>query len=43
VLLATVLIVKAHIEQHRLIDAFGDAYREYARRTPLLLFGRGIR
>jgi protein-S-isoprenylcysteine O-methyltransferase Ste14 len=43
VLLATVLIVKAHVEQHRLVDAFGDAYREYARRTPLLLFGRGIR
>ena len=43
VLLATVLIMKAHIEQHRLVDAFGDEYREYARRTPLLLFGRGIR
>lgn len=43
VLLATVLIMKAHIEQHRLIDAFGDEYRAYARRTPLLLFGRGIR
>lgn len=42
-LLATVLIIKAHIEQHRLIDAFGDEYRDYARRTPLLLFGRGIR
>jgi protein-S-isoprenylcysteine O-methyltransferase Ste14 len=43
VLLVTVLIIKAHIEQQRLIDAFGDEYREYARRTPLLLFGRGIR
>ena len=43
VLLVTVLIIKAHIEQHRLIDAFGDEYRDYARRTPLLLFGRGIR
>ncbi len=43
VLLATVLIVKAHVEQHRLVDAFGEAYREYATRTPLLLFGRGIR
>jgi protein-S-isoprenylcysteine O-methyltransferase Ste14 len=43
VLLVTVLIIKAHIEQHRLIDAFGEVYREYARRTPLLLFGRGIR
>jgi protein-S-isoprenylcysteine O-methyltransferase Ste14 len=43
VLLAAVLVVKAHVEQHRLIDAFGDAYRDYARRTPLLLFARGIR
>ncbi len=43
VLLVTVLIMKAHIEQHRLIDAFGNEYREYAARTPLLLFGRGIR
>ena len=42
-LLATVLIVKAHVEQHRLIDAFGDEYREYAARTPLILWGRGIR
>ena len=42
-LLATVLVVKAHVEQHRLVDAFGDEYRSYARRTPLLLFGRGIR
>lgn len=43
VLLAIVLVVKAHVEQHRLIDAYGDEYRSYARRTPLLLFGRGIR
>jgi protein-S-isoprenylcysteine O-methyltransferase Ste14 len=43
VLLAAVLIAKAHIEQHRLLDAFGDEYRDYAERTPLLLFARGIR
>ncbi|GAA1814799.1 methyltransferase family protein [Agromyces neolithicus] len=43
VLLTVVLVIKAHAEQHRLIDAFGDEYREYAERTPLLLFGRGIR
>jgi protein-S-isoprenylcysteine O-methyltransferase Ste14 len=43
VLLAAVLIVKAHVEQHRLLDAFGDEYRDYAERTPLLLFARGIR
>lgn len=43
VLLALVLVVKAHIEQHRLLDAFGDEYREYAERTPLMLFARGIR
>lgn len=43
VLLTLVLVIKAHVEQHRLIDAFGDEYREYAERTPLLLFGRGIR
>jgi protein-S-isoprenylcysteine O-methyltransferase Ste14 len=43
VLLAAVLVVKAHVEQRRLIDAFGDEYRDYAGRTPLLLFGRGIR
>ncbi|MFD4421435.1 methyltransferase family protein [Agromyces sp. NPDC058484] len=42
-LLTAVLIVKAYVEQHRLIDAFGDEYRDYARRTPLLLFARGIR
>ncbi|GAA2036198.1 hypothetical protein GCM10009819_20980 [Agromyces tropicus] len=43
VLLAVVLIVKAHLEQHRLLDRFGEAYREYADRTPLLLWARGIR
>lgn len=43
VLLAAVLVVKAHVEQRRLIDAFGDEYRAYADRTPLLLFARGIR
>ncbi|KRE21852.1 isoprenylcysteine carboxylmethyltransferase family protein [Agromyces sp. Soil535] len=43
VLFVIVLVVKAHIEQHRLLDAFGDEYREYAEQTPLLLFGRGIR
>ncbi|SIN89913.1 methyltransferase family protein [Agromyces cerinus] len=43
VLLAAVLIMKAHVEQHRLADAYGDEYRAYAARTPLLLFARGIR
>ncbi|WP_448811161.1 methyltransferase family protein [Agromyces bauzanensis] len=43
VLLAAVLITKAHVEQRRLIDAYGDEYRDYAARTPLLLFARGIR
>lgn len=43
VLLVVVHVAKARIEQHRLIDAFGEEYREYAERTPLLLFGRGIR
>ena len=42
-LLAAVLITKAHVEQRRLIDAYGDEYREYAARTPLLLWDRGIR
>ncbi|WP_353826628.1 methyltransferase family protein [Agromyces sp. SYSU T0242] len=42
-LLAVVLVVKAHLEQHRLLDRFGDAYLEYADRTPLLLWARGIR
>ncbi len=43
VLLVAVLVTKAHVEQRRLIDAYGDEYREYAARTPLLLFARGIR
>lgn len=43
VLLAVVLAVKARAEQHRLVDAFGDEYREYADRTPLMLWARGIR
>ncbi|MGR2752858.1 methyltransferase family protein [Agromyces arachidis] len=43
VLLAVVLAVKARAEQHRLIAAFGDDYREYADRTPLMLWARGIR
>ncbi|MCD2441464.1 hypothetical protein LQ757_04145 [Agromyces sp. SYSU K20354] len=42
-LLTLVLLIKAHVEQYRLLDAFGDEYREYAERTPLLLFRRGIR
>ena len=42
-LLVIVLVVKARVEQHRLVDAFGDEYREYAEQTPLLLFRRGIR
>lgn len=42
-LLAAVLITKAHVEQRRLIHAYGDEYREYAARTPLLVFARGIR
>ncbi|GLI27780.1 hypothetical protein ARHIZOSPH14_20220 [Agromyces rhizosphaerae] len=43
VLLVVVLVVKAHVEQRALIAAFGDDYRAYADRTPLLLWGRGIR
>lgn len=42
-LLTAVLIAKAHVEQRRLLDAFGDEYRDYAENTPLLLFARGIR
>lgn len=42
-LLAVVLTVKAHVEQHYLVEAFGDEYRRYAARTPLILWGRGIR
>ncbi len=43
VLLVVVLVVKAHVEQRALVAAFGDDYRRYADRTPLLLWGRGIR
>ncbi|MEI5584826.1 MULTISPECIES: methyltransferase family protein [unclassified Agromyces] len=43
VALAVVLAVKARVEQHRLVDAFGDEYVEYADRTPLMLWARGIR
>ncbi|GAA1691316.1 hypothetical protein GCM10009808_05400 [Microbacterium sediminicola] len=42
-LLAAVLIVKAHVEQRYLVEAFGDDYRAYAARTPLIVWGRGIR
>ena len=42
-LLVVVLVVKAHVEQRALVAAFGDDYRRYADRTPLLLWGRGIR
>jgi protein-S-isoprenylcysteine O-methyltransferase Ste14 len=42
-LLAVVLTIKAHVEQHYLVAAFGDEYRRYAARTPLILWGRGIR
>ena len=42
-LLAVVLVLKARAEQHRLVAAFGESYVAYAERTPLLLFGRGIR
>lgn len=43
VLLAAVLVTKAHVEQRHLLAAFGDDYRAYAARTPLILWGRGIR
>lgn len=43
VLLCIVLVIKARVEQHRLLDAYGDEYRQYAERTPLVLFARGIR
>jgi protein-S-isoprenylcysteine O-methyltransferase Ste14 len=43
VALVVVLAVKARVEQHRLIDAFGDEYVAYADRTPLMLWARGIR
>ncbi|MBD3752925.1 MAG: hypothetical protein IE935_10975 [Micrococcales bacterium] len=42
-LLPIVLITKAHVEQRFLLEAFGDDYRKYASRTPLMLWGRGIR
>lgn len=42
-LLCVVLVVKAHVEQRHLLAAFGDDYRTYAERTPLLLWRRGIR
>ena len=41
--LVVVLAVKARVEQHRLVDAFGDEYVQYADRTPLMLWARGIR
>jgi protein-S-isoprenylcysteine O-methyltransferase Ste14 len=42
-LLVIVLTVKAHVEQRHLLAAFGDDYRSYAERTPLILWGRGLR
>lgn len=42
-LLAVVLVTKARVEQRHLLAAFGDDYRAYADRTPLVLWGRGIR
>jgi protein-S-isoprenylcysteine O-methyltransferase Ste14 len=43
VLLAVVLVVKARVEEGRLVARYGDEYREYAERTPLLLWRRGVR
>lgn len=43
VLLLVVLVIKAHVEQRFLLAAFGDDYRLYADRTPLILWGRGVR
>ncbi len=43
VLLVAVLWTKARVEEHRLLDRFGDEYREYAARTPLMVWRRGIR
>lgn len=43
VLLAIVLVTKARVEERRLVERFGDEYREYAQRTPLLLWRRGVR
>lgn len=42
-LLLVILTVKAHVEQRHLLGAFGDVYRRYADRTPLILWGRGLR
>jgi protein-S-isoprenylcysteine O-methyltransferase Ste14 len=42
-LLLVVLTVKAHVEQRHLLATFGDVYRRYADRTPLILWGRGLR
>lgn len=43
VLLAVVLVVKARVEEGRLVARYGDEYRDYAERTPLLLWRRGVR
>ena len=43
VLLVVVLVVKARVEERRLVVRYGDEYREYAARTPLLLWRRGVR
>lgn len=43
VLLAIVLVAKAHVEQRYLLAAYGEDYRRYADRTPLILWGRGVR
>lgn len=43
VLLLVVLVIKAHVEQRYLLAAFGEDYRAYADRTPLIIWGRGIR
>lgn len=42
-LLAIVLVTKARVEQRHLVSAYGDDYVRYAERTPLILWGRGIR
>jgi len=42
-LLVVVLTLKAHIEQRYLVAAYGEDYVRYAERTPLILWGRGIR
>ncbi|MGZ8803964.1 MAG: methyltransferase family protein [Microbacterium sp.] len=43
VLLMIVLITKARVEQRYLLAAYGEDYRRYADRTPLVLWGRGVR